>query len=114
MWLTTLEYPEVPLLAIQVKPVQGQYFPTRRPTNAWSQWHLSLCFKSDPHTVHDLAYLVRKFDDRVFRLVLNHTEWPTGSSLELDTARDPLASDRVVQRLHRNGYYGNKALHISA
>ena len=122
VWLTSLEtphdpdnsgYPEYPLLAIQVKPVQGQYFPTRRPTNVWSPWHVSICFKSDPHTIHDIAYLVNKFDDKVVRLVLEPTETYRGSSIDLDTNRDPIASDPIVQKLHSNGYYGGKPIHIS-
>ena len=123
VWLTSLEtphdprnsgYPEYPLLAIQVTPVPGQYFPTRRPTNVWGPWHVSICYKSDPYTTHDLAYLINKFDNKVVRLVLEPAETYEGTRLDLDRNRDPIASDPVVQKLHDNGYYRGRPFHISA
>jgi hypothetical protein len=114
-WLALLETsPEHQLLAIVVKPVEGEWFPLKRRPNPWSPWHISICFNTDPITEADVRYIIKHFDNKVLHLRINWTQYRTGTSLELDRQRDPIASDPVVYRLFRNGFYGKKDhLHIS-
>lgn len=104
--------PHNPLLVIRTIPLETQYFPYRNTTNRWATWHVSLCFKSDPHTDEDLGYLVHKFDGKELHLqfsrISNHI-----TSGDLDTQNDPIASDPVVNRIHGAGTYWRKPLHIS-
>ena len=64
--------------------------------------HITICTAEDLRSFEDwrfkLHYIYAKFDDKVLWL------WPdnitSGSTLELDPQRDPIASDIVVQELH--------------
>ena len=117
-WMTTMETAtEYQLLAITVKPMteHGEYFPTRRPTNPWSPYHVSICFSTDPHTPQDIHYIVERFDNKTLHLQVVPSDGPTGTMLQLDPERDPIASDPVVRKLFFAGYYRNKhgGIHIS-
>jgi len=109
--------PQDPLLVIRTLPLDGQYFPYKNTTNRWANWHVSICFKSDgeqrhAYTDEDLSYLVHKFDNKELQLRFSRiSNWITSG--DLDVHNDPIASDPVVQRVHRAGWYGEKPLHIS-
>ena len=113
-WTSTLEHPDWQLLTIRITPLPGHVMPTTRPINPWTNWHFSICYQKDPMTDGDLDYILHKYDNHTFRLILAPLDHPDGSQLELDRQRDPIASDPVVQRLHDNGSYGNRPYHISA
>jgi hypothetical protein len=114
-WLQLLEtHPEHQLLAIVVKPNEGEWFPLKRRPNPWSPWHISICYNTDPISEADVRYVHKHFNNKLLRLRIIWTERRTGTSLELDPQRDPIASDPVVSRLFKNGSYGWKGhLHIS-
>ena len=117
-WLTTMEQnTQYQLLAITVKPMteHGEYFPTRRSPNPWSPYHVSICFNTDPHTSEDIDYLIKHFHNKALHLQVVPSGGITGTMLQLDPARDPIASDPIVRNLFYNGYYRNKhgGIHIS-
>ncbi len=90
------------------------FFPTTQTINPWVQWHVSLCFSSDPaYTENDLAYIMEMFHGTDLILQIEWAHRPTGSMLRLDTRRDPIASDPIVQKLHALGSYRNRDIHVS-
>ena len=115
-WLTTMEQnTQYQLLAITVKPDHGEYFPTRRSPNPWTAYHVSICFNTDPHTPQDIHYIVERFDNKTLHLQIVPSGRITGSMLQLDPDRDPIASDAIIRKLFYNGYFRNKhgGIHIS-
>jgi hypothetical protein len=115
----TRHSPETALLMITATPVQGiadNEFTTITPINIWSPWHVSIFKNSDPEWSYaDLRHILHTFDRRVMRLFFEHP-YMLGRELTygvLDANRDPIAQDQVVRRCHRNGYYGDRPLHIS-
>ena len=122
-WLLTMEHhhdPDNHLLAIVVKPlpqnrtVLANLFPTTRPINPWSPYHVSICNGRDNVNDRDIKYLVHKFHGEHFHLKIRNEAWRSMGSLLLDPETDPIASDPVVRRLWRNGSQGHKnGLHIS-
>ena len=113
-WTTTLEHPGWHLLTLRITPLHGNIMPTRRTINPWTNWHFSICYQTDPMTDGDLDYIINKYDNHNFRLILAPPGPHDGTMLVLDKNRDPIASDPVIQRLHDAGSYYDRPYHISA
>ena len=71
-------------------------------TNPAVHRHITICnadhLRSFDNWQYKLYYIYAKFDDKVVWLYPNNIT--SGSTLELDPDRDPIASDPVVQELH--------------
>ena len=71
-------------------------------TNPAVHRHITICTADDiqhfEHWRYKLYYIYAKFDDKEVWLYPNNIT--SGSTLELDPVRDPIASDPIVQELH--------------
>jgi len=78
-------------------------------TNPAIHRHITICNANDiqhfEHWQYKLYHIYAKFDDKVLWLYPNHIT--SGSTLELDPVRDPIASDPVVQELHSRSTKSN-------
>ena len=96
-----------PLLVLEIQPIG--IFPTTKPPNSETPWHISVGFYSDEHA-REFKALVDKYRKFEIKTLVGHIQ---GASFELDTLRCDVGSDPLLQHLHRLGYYGNRPLHIS-
>ena len=100
-------YDSEPLLVLEIQPLGD--FPTVKPPNSETPWHVSVGFYSRAYA-REFNALVDKYREFEVKTLVGHIQ---GASFELDTLRCDVGSDRLLQRLHRLGYYGNRPLHIS-
>ena len=101
-------YGSDPLLVLEVQPLGGN-FPTTKPPNSETPWHISVDFYNRGNA-RELKALVNKYRQFEVKTLVGHIQ---GASFELDTLRCDVGSDPLLQHLHRLGYYGNRPLHIS-
>ena len=102
----TNNWPE-PLLSLEVKPLQDM--PTLFPDHSETPWHISIAFY-EPQKSREFRKIVQKYAEwREFVLVGNIY----GGMFELDPERCPVGSDEDILALKRQGYYGDRPMHIS-
>ena len=102
------DYGSDPLLVLEVKPL-GNNFPTTKPPNSETPWHISVDFYNRENA-DELKALVNKYRKFEVKTLVGHIQ---GSSFELDTLRCDVGTDPLLQHLHQQGYYGDRPLHIS-
>ena len=100
-------YANEPLYVIEVRPLQK--LPTSKPPNSETPYHISVAFW-DPQKRKLFEELERKYSQSRTVVLQGEIE---GSSFKLDTKKCPVGSDELVKRLHSEGYYHNRPLHIS-
>ena len=101
-------YPENPLIGFQVIPLEQTI--TNAPAAHTKDWHISVAFK-DPKNAHlERAFAKAYKEPRIVRLWFSNIGDNAVSQLH---ARDPIASDPIVQALHQASYYRNRDLHIT-
>ena len=112
--------PENPLLAITVEPERGYYFPTRHTKYPGEPYHVSIAFLYELQPIVDLYvyggtmhHLLDRFDNKTHHLLMDPNSSPEETGLQLDPARDPIATDPVVQFLRRLGRYAGRPWHIT-
>ena len=96
-----------PLLAMVAKPLEGE--PVLNDNRPWPL-HFSLCFKSELERPRDLEKLRRRWHGRLVRLRFS---WTGSGGTGFLACRDPLRRDSLVRKMHKKGWYGNRALHCS-
>jgi hypothetical protein len=109
-----------PLLAITVEPAPGHYFPTTRPRTPGEEWHVTIAKYSALDGKVDLygpdgviRYLLDKYEDRRYHLVMVPGSTNDNTGLQLDPKRDPIASDRVLNHLKSLGHFYHVPWHIT-
>ena len=107
VYLGSQGYPEQPLFALEVTPLQR--LPTNQPPNTATPYHISIAF-SDPAKRREFTALEARY--RKPRTVTLKGV-VRGLAFYLDESRDPIARDALLQRVFRSGHYGHKGLHIS-
>ena len=100
-------YGSDPLLVLEIQPL-GK-FPTTKPPNTETPWHISVGFYSDEYA-REFKALVNKYRNFEVKTLVGHIQ---GASFYLDTLRCDIGRDPLLQHLHRLGHYGNRPLHIS-
>ena len=112
LWVSgNSDWPENPLMGLEVRPLRGENTLMHRAPNFGTPWHISVGFANNPPTEAQLAFAERYKRPRIVNLQfkrINDTAYA-----ELDTERDPVATDPIVQAVHRNGHYKDRPLHIS-
>ena len=96
-----------PLLAVVVQPLPGE--PVLNDERPWPL-HFSLCFKSEVRRPRDLETLRRRWGGRLVRLRFS---WTGSGGTGFLACRDVLRRDRLVRRLHKQGWYEKRGLHCS-
>ena len=107
VYLGSQAYPEQPLFALEVTPLQR--LPTNQPPNTATPYHISIAF-FDPAKRREFAALEARY--RKPRTVTLKGQI-RGLAFYLDENRDPIARDKLLHRIFRAGHYGHKELHIS-
>ena len=101
------QYASQPLFALEVKPLQR--LPTTQPPNTATPYHVSVAFW-DKKQREDFAALQQRFASTREVTLRGKIH---GSIFELDPLSCPVGSDPLVRRVHQNGHYANRPLHVS-
>lgn len=119
---------ENPLLAITVEPTPGNVFPVARYRTPNEPFHCSLAhyWALGPDIYkpgHLMENLLKSFDNKIIHLSLNketHAKYPNdwggeswSTGLELDEARDPIATNEWARWAKNKGRFRNRHWHIS-
>jgi len=114
------DYPDEPLLAIVVDPLQD--LPTTRPPDNETPWHVSIGFYSTKYgPIKDGSAADRaNYKNALERIQRNYAEWAEvilqGQSQGGTFALFPdsaIANDADIQHVHANSHYHNRAIHMS-
>ena len=103
------EYPDNPLLGLQVTPLEQQI--TNAPATHIGVWHISVAFKDPKNRKLEKAFIKKYETPIILRLFFREINWNAHS--ELDPWNDPIATDPVVTALHQASHYKDRALHIT-
>ena len=94
-----------PLFAIEVMPLQK--LPTTQPPNTATLYHISVAFY-DPAKRRDFETLHLRYS-RTRTIVLKGEI--RGGTFEI--TKGPIYKDTLLRKLHSEGHYGDRSLHIS-
>jgi len=101
-------YPENPLIGLKVVPLEQAV--TNAPALHTKVWHISVAFKDKKNESLERAFAKKYKEPKVLRLWFSRIGHNAVSELH---HRDPIASDPIVQALHKASYYRNRPLHIT-
>ena len=112
LWISgNSDWPENPIIGLEVRPLRGENTLMHRAPNFGTPWRISIGFAKNPPTEEQVAFAEHYRRPRVVNLQIKRINY-TGYA-ELDTERDPIATDPIVQAVHRNSFYKDRPLHIS-